>query len=104
MNLERNNSLVILLLVFLLAICIDYYSFHQKTFAQEKKELNDLAGAYATGKSASQAADSLIKSMPGGYISMIESVMNTTGNNHVKTSLPSNNITSLSHNPIIHSK
>lgn len=91
MNLKRNNSLLILVLVFSLAICIDC-SFHQKTFAQEKKELNDLAGAYATGKSASEAADSLIKSMPGGYISMIESVMNATGN------------TSLPHNPIVHSK
>jgi hypothetical protein len=91
MNLKRNNSLVILVLVFSLAICINC-SFHQKTFAQEKKELNDLAGAYATGKSASEAADSLIKSMPGGYISMIESVMNATSN------------TSLPHNPIVHSK
>jgi hypothetical protein len=87
MNLERNNSLVILVLVFSLAICIGC-SFHHKTFAQEKKELNNLAGAYATGKSASEAADSLIKSMPGGYISMMESVMNATGNNHVKTSPP----------------
>lgn len=92
MNLKRNNSLVILVLVFSLAICIGSYAFHQKTFAQEKKELNDLTGAYATGKSASEAADSLIKSMPGGYISMIESVMNATGN------------TSLPHNPIVHSK
>ena len=103
MNLERNNSLVISLLVFSLAICIGC-SFHQKTFAQEKKELNNLAGAYATGKSASEAADSLIKSMPGGYISMMESVMNATGNNHVKTSPPTNNIMSLPHNPIVHSK
>ena len=39
-----------------------------------------------------KSADSLIKSMPGGYISMIESVMNATGN------------TSLPHNPIVHSK